>query len=457
MEKFLFKRIEVWAVLLIGVFVFAATILFGALVRNVAHGFDSYGRAGRIAYALASVPSDVIPVLETYGLFGFSAMDLGDGGQFGSRQGWTVGQSASAPPLDGYLLFSRYDGDASHHVIELVDLTTGKIEYRTDINADALLDGANRDSKIVDFSQWRPNRFRATHPIVLGNGDLIFKDFDTPLLRTDACGNLQWRNEEKLFHHALEMDSDGDLWSPVHFEPTRIEGLSDTFLDDGIARVSVSGEILYSRSITEVFLENGLGNILFTQRVFDPDPIHLNDVEPVPSDGPFWRKGDVFLSLRDLSMIVLFRPSTDEIIWKKQGPWAGQHDVDVIDDHTIALFNNNMLNMGSGQYVDGTNEILLYDFATDTVSSPYKEIFEDFDIRTAIEGQFAVVENGYLLVENSLAGQYLVISPDGTLVAENINRADDGSIYHLGWSRFIQRGSGDKIRDAMKAQNCASE
>ena len=83
---------------------------------------------------------------------------------------------------------------------------------------------------------------------------------------------------------------------------------------------------------TEIIIENGLEYLLFSvgDGGFDKDPIHLNDIQPVNFDGGFWKKGDVFLSLRHQSMILLYRPSTNEIIWKGTGPFFLQHDVDIL-------------------------------------------------------------------------------------------------------------------------------
>ena len=75
--------------------------------------------------------------------------------------------------------------------------------------------------------------------------------------------------------------------------------------------------------------------------VFIQDPLHLNDIQPVMTDGPYWKRGDVFFSIRYKSMIILYRPSTNKIIWKGVGHSAGQHDVDILDDHRISIFNNN--------------------------------------------------------------------------------------------------------------------
>ena len=71
----------------------------------------------------------------------------------------------------------------------------------------------------------------------------------------------------------------------------------------------------------------------------------------------YWSKGDIFLSVRSLSLIILYRPSTNEVIWYKQGPWRFQH-IDIVDDNTIAIFDNNVT-LGWGE---GLSIIIIYIF-----------------------------------------------------------------------------------------------
>ena len=102
---------------------------------------------------------------------------------------------------------------------------------------------------------------------------------------------------------------------------------------------------------------------------FTTDPIHLNDIQPIDFDGEFWKKGDVFLSLRHQSMVLLYRPSTNKIIWKGIGRFFHQHDVDILNDHKISVFNNNSKNFAFGNVLDGNNEVIIYDFKTNQYSS----------------------------------------------------------------------------------------
>ena len=58
-------------------------------------------------------------------------------------------------------------------------------------------------------------------------------------------------------------------------------------------------------------------------------------------------------------MIVQYRPSTNEIINIIHGPFFNQHDVDVINDEEISIFNNNRKIYGLENA-----EIIIYNFKT---------------------------------------------------------------------------------------------
>ena len=117
------------------------------------------------------------------------------------------------------------------------------------------------------------------------------------------------------------------------------------------------------------------------------DPMHLNDIQPVLTNGPYWKKGDVFISLRSQSMLMLYRPSTNKVLWYQQGPWLQQHDVDIVDNHTIAVFSNNNTLVG----MKGTNQIYMYDFQSKKITEPFKTAFATLKIRTETEGLYNLI------------------------------------------------------------------
>ena len=60
------------------------------------------------------------------------------------------------------------------------------------------------------------------------------------------------------------------------------------------------------------------------------------------------------------------------------GPFTHQHDVNIIDNHRISIFNNNSKSFFDGYSVDGVNEVLIYDFDTDEISSYMQESLEKY-------------------------------------------------------------------------------
>ena len=105
-----------------------------------------------------------------------------------------------------------------------------------------------------------------------------------------------------------------------------------------VTKISPDGKILYNKSVTQIFLDNDYKYLVFGQWIESfNDTIHLNDIQPVLKDGLYWKKGDVFLSMRRLSMIMHFRPSTNKIINIITGPFYQQHDVDIISNKEISL------------------------------------------------------------------------------------------------------------------------
>lgn len=451
MERLLFRKIELWAVLLVLILAAVAAMLFGGIVRSVAADRSKFGTLGKVAWSIASVPGDIRSVLTEAG--GNDQLAVDDQSRFAGQRGWVPG-SAAGSPMAGYLLLSRYDGDAGHSVIELTDLATLRVLHRIDLQADAYFEDADRRTTLRPTGHWSTPLFRAIHPIAVDGGDLLIKDHTSPLVRIDACGNRVWMKDGGLFHHASERGADGTIWTSVHLRRSAIAGTAEDFFDDAVVNLSAEGKILYQRSIAEVLLEQGYGHILFGRSPFYRDPMHLNDVQPVLEDGPYWRRGDLFISLRHASAVLLFRPSTDKIVWLRQGPWSGQHDVDILDDHRIGIFNNNMQDRGTGEDVEGTNEILVYDFATDTVSSPYRAWLERANVRTPSEGLFTILPSGHLMVEETDAGRLLFFSPTGELAASHVNRAGDGRIWMQNWSRYLSPAEGAALVAAMRSKGC---
>ena len=449
-ERFLFRKIELWVVLLLAVFALVGMVLFGAITRNVALGYDRFGRLGRIIYALASLPADARREL---GYLRDSWMSVPDSSRFEGRSGWRFADDSARRP-DGYILYSRYDGDVRRHVYELVDLKAGAVVHRIVLDPASLLGDWQPRQENDIASPWIPARFRGVHPIDLPGGDLMFKDHYAPLIRMNPCGDLVWRQEAREFHHSLEPGPDGTYWAPTRIPIDAFGGMGGKIWNMGLARFDAAGRLLYERSIGDLLIEKGYEYLVVDESAFDKNPMHLNDVQPVLSDGPWWKRGDVLLSLRNLSAIMLFRPATDEIVWIRRGPWRGQHDVDIVDENTIAIFNNDSIDTGDGVKVRGANKITFYDLRSGETSGPFDAALARQQVRTTYGGLFTLLPGGRLMVEETTEGRLLVLDAAGEVLAEAVNRARDGRIYYLGWSRYLDRARGDRLRAAWAAADC---
>ena len=108
-----------------------------------------------------------------------------------------------------------------------------------------------------------------------------------------------------------------------------VDGKKTDYRDDLILSVdSKTGETLYSKSITDIFIENDLDELM-NKATHITDPFHLNDVQPVAIDSSsYFNKGDLFLSFRHLSAVVHYRPSTEKVINVIDGPFTFQHDIE---------------------------------------------------------------------------------------------------------------------------------
>ena len=166
--------------------------------------------------------------------------------------------------------------------------------------------------------------------------------------------------------------------------------LSEKFSDDSIVKIDSSGKILFNKSVLEILDEN---NIIIDYYSRGKDPIHLNDIEPTFSDTDYWKKGDLFLNIRNQDMIVHYRPSNNRVINIIRGPFTWAHDVDVISDKEISIFNNNNNTKNSDH-----SEIIIYNF-----EKKFRRLFNSQlkkeNFKTTTEGLHHIFKDGSLMVE----------------------------------------------------------
>ena len=439
----MFKKIEVWILYLAILLGMLIAVGFGVLVRQELVGGTKAGWVSEAALTLAEIPVHIVKILRG------PSGDLIVRDRFPNLAGFDGDPNFE----ESYLLLTRYDGNLEEGIVELIDLTSFKVLHTWNPNIDLFNSKVGKNDEFRYLSRDDKNsRHILRHPKLTHDNGLYFQN-NSPLRKIEACSNLIFQNAHDQFHHSIETDRDGNIWVPSRLYPQSLpvekvgreirEGDllagKGGFNDDAIVKISPNREIIFEKSVAQIFIENGLEYLLFSvgEPVFSLDPIHLNDIQPVITDSNYWKKGDVFLSLRHQSMVLLYRPSSNEILWKGVGQFFHQHDVDILDDHRISIFNNNSKHFQGGDIVDGHNEVIIYDFKTGEYSRYLKESLVENDVKTTGQGRSEILPNGDLFVEETNYGRTLYFNSDGSLRWTHVNRAKNGNVYLVGWSRIL--------------------
>jgi len=457
-ERLLFRRVELWVVFCIVLLGAAASVALAWAVRHQINGGARLGVMGPVVMQIAALPSDVNRALSgVFGVLFDTAVDLQSPEQrFGAESGFKFNYSSGSRPDLPYLLLNRFDGDRNHSVSELWDLNSQeKVWMWSFAGVDSLWKTSQIKTRFKFEVDAHSRRFLNGHAMVNDRAEVFSHGFGAPLIRANMCSQLEFVNQEAVFHHSIERDRGGNYWAPIFIEPKSVDIGGEFFLDDGLKQVSEDGVTLFKKSVVQIFLDNGLAALVYGSGMQqEDDPIHLNDIQPVTQDGRYWKIGDVFLSLRHQSMVMLYRPSANKVLWYKQGPWVHQHDVSILNDHQISIFNNNAYRRGATEnVVRDFNDIMVYDFDTDRVTSPWEAGFKSLELRTITHGRGEVVGGG-VFAEESNYGRAVQFDASGKLTWQFINRAADGRVYRLNWSRIVPRELGDQVRRAVSEAKC---
>ena len=352
---------------------------------------------------------------------------------------------------DLFALNSFWDNESNVWEIRLFNLRNDSVFYNWKLKNNPELQFSNVD-KIYRNS-------RPKNSILLPDKHLIVALSESPnLIKLDSGSNVVWMKNDLIYHHSMNYDNDGNIWVCTRpYDPNsgvemgqmnyRVFNKKIHYIEEYITKIDVNtGEILYNKSLSRILLDNHYVSLLFGHHI--EDPLHTNDIEPVLEDGKFWKKGDLFISLRSSSAILLYRPSTNKIIKLLQGPFMFQHDVDIISDTEISIFNNN-----SFRYQDNpghklndesmaaitSSGITFYDFESDQFSSYKKKFFEDYDIYSEFESLSEFLSNGHVFVESYNDGIIYIMDDDSDLILRKAFKTEyENYIQMTNWIRIFE-------------------
>ena len=143
-------------------------------------------------------------------------------------------------------------------------------------------------------------------------------------------------------------------------------------------------------------------------------------------------------------MIIHFRPSTDKIINLIHGPFFNQHDVDIVNDEEISIFNNNKKLHG----VDHT-EIIIYNFKEKKFRKHLNRELKVENVKTPYEGVHKITPKFETFVESNVDGRILYFDENKKLKWQFVNNNNPSRfIYAINWSRILyNKRDLEKIRE----------
>jgi hypothetical protein len=455
-EKLMFKKVELWVVLLIVMFGTIAALLFGWSAQSEATGEMLSGRLGRYALEIARIPN---PAMEW--ILGWKKLvpQLVDFYELDTLKPYT-----SDNPNAPFILVSAYSDRYNVVTAYLYDLKSDERVYEWIPPVDAINKLSSQDDDYINDKAL----YRTQHPYLMPDGSIIFSSGEGPLVRLNRCNNVEWVID-RHFHHSIHMGPNGNLVVPIITDlNTSYKALygPDThnlsLRDDGFAEVSPEGKILNEWSITQILIQNGYGGLLLGVAPYETERIHLNDARPILAGDQYVEKGDVMLSMRNLSSIALFRPSTGKIIWLHTGPWLNQHDIDYRGDGKFVLFGNDSLRWNRDDSLRWNRFVSLRGYSTiyqyDMRSSQASELLElkKYGIYSATEGRQQYLPDGSLFIESTDQGVLYLLNRDGSIAWKYVSSSHSrGKIGALHWSRVIPRALGKRVLQHIGEHRCS--
>lgn len=296
-------------------------------------------------------------------------------------------------------------------------------------------------------------------PILLSDSSIIINcDESNNLFRINKQSEIVWHNTDFRYHHSINPGPDGSIWTctketvEVPVERNKII----QYKDDCITNIDAAkGVLLYHKSIGEIFKQNDLSYYVhgFNNNSIagGRDPFHLNDIEPVFDSSKYAEPGDLWISLRNRSMILQYNYKSERIKRIIQGPFYNQHDVDILDDSTLLLFNNNVssletkLNSNQEEKLNPENslnnhaELVVYHLNDSSFSRLYQTEMADERVFTLTQGLQEMLSNDTILVESQNSGLVYVFAEGRLLYKNYIHEIrPGGQVEPPHWIRVVE-------------------
>jgi hypothetical protein len=335
--------------------------------------------------------------------------------------------SKPAPALSGVVVHDRaraYQGlnlysSGDHAGAALMDMD-GNVLHEWHYDFLSAWPDRTEDASNEGAGYWR-------YVYLYDNGDMLGIYEGLGLVKVDKDSRLIWSHYGGE-HHALDVAPDGRIYvltREAHMVP-RINPASPT-LEDFITILDPDGHVVQSQSVLEAFENSDFSNVIDVngmRRI--GDIFHTNAIRVL--DGrladkiPAFRKGNVLVSLRQLSVVAVVDMRLGKVVWALSGMWRAQHDPKILPDGHMMVFDN--------KGGDRSSRVIEFDPVTQAVSWTYSGT-EEAPFYSEMCGAAQRFPNGDTLITESDYGRAFEVIPDGTIVWEFLNPKRLGSNHQL--------------------------
>jgi hypothetical protein len=348
-----------------------------------------------------------------------------------------------APDDDGYLLLSGLSKEENQSIVQLIRIADGEVIAKWIPDWSYI----HRHTTEHRFApKGGPRNYRAFHPLLLSDGSIIFNTFGA-LVRQPLCSSKPSWVLDYPHHHSIELSPTGkSVWVPSQTALFTTENptLKKLLRDDSLSEVSLDGRVLQNLSFSKILTNNNMTAHMLGSAgpSLNLDPIHINQITPASSNGPYWQRGDLLISARHTSTIYLYRPATGKIIWYQQGPWLNQHSAYFFNGDGITVLGNDVYGRKLPLqfiYKEGHNQIYLYNFKTGETDKFESDEYSIAKPMTITEGRSRVLKDKSIFIEETNNGRLLRFNPSGQLWWSYINTYNDDYLGTVSWSRYLTR------------------
>jgi hypothetical protein len=251
------------------------------------------------------------------------------------------------------------------------------------------------------------------------NGDVLAIYEGIGIVKLDKDSNVIWKRDGGE-HHDLHVQDDGTIYVLTRkAHVVRRINSQTPILEDFITVLDANGRHIRSLSLLEAFERSRFEIVMKVNGMRRRgDLFHTNAIEVLDGShadkGPQFKKGNVLVSLRLLSLIAIVDMDLGEVVWVMSGQWLMQHDPTLLPNGNVLLFDN--MGHGAGR----KSKVLEFDPLTQEQVWMYAGNAER-PFYTQMCGAARRMPNGNTLISESDYGRAFEVTLGGEIVWEYVN------------------------------------